>query len=209
MVTLAIDISTPRGSVALGSREVTFERPVGRAAPSPPQDLFSALGALRAARPTGECFDQIVVGVGPGSFTGIRAGIAAAKGLALPGRLPVLAACSFDAIARAALPAMPRDCPQLCVLADARRDEVYFALYDREGRRTSDVRLGALEEIELHNPVWFVSSEIEKYREPLRESFGGFATICEPPVFPRASLLRPERLPLEPIYLRAAQYKMM
>jgi tRNA threonylcarbamoyl adenosine modification protein YeaZ len=152
-------------------------------------------------------FDQIVVGVGPGSFTGIRAGIAAAKGLSLPGGVPVLPACSFDAIARNALPAMPQDCLQMCVFSDAKRDEVYSATYDRQGNRTGGCRLGPLEAIELHNPVWFVSAEVERYRDALREILGGFASVCERPVFPSAALLRPENLPLEPIYLRTPQYK--
>jgi tRNA threonylcarbamoyl adenosine modification protein YeaZ len=189
---LKIDTSTARGSVALADREIGFER----------GDLFSALQKL-APGP----FEQIIVGVGPGSFTGVRAGIAAAKGLALARGVPVRAACSFDAVARAALPAMPRDCPQLCVLGDARRDEVYFALYDRQGQRSGEVRLGALEAIEVHNPIWFVSAEIEKFGGALRELFGGFASVCEAPVFPRASLLRAEALPLEPMYLRPAEYR--
>ncbi len=189
---LNIDTSTARGSVAFADREIVFER----------GDLFTALQKLAPGN-----FEQIVVGVGPGSFTGIRAGIAAAKGLALARGVPVLAACSFDAIARTALPAMPRDCPQLCVLSDARRDEVYFALYDRQGQRIGEVRLGALEAIEVHNPIWFVSAEIEKYRDVLREVFGGFASVCEQPVFPRAALLRAEKLPLEPMYLRTMEYR--
>lgn len=189
---LKIDTSTARGSVAFDDRELAFER----------GELFPALAKLA---PTG--FDQIIVGVGPGSFTGIRAGIAAAKGLALPREIPIVPACSFDAVARAALPVMPRDCPQMCVLCDARREEVYFAMYDRQGERSGDVRIGALEALEVHNPIWFVSSEIGKYREVLREVFGGFASICEEPVFPRASLLRPETLPLEPMYLRAPDYR--
>jgi tRNA A37 threonylcarbamoyladenosine modification protein TsaB len=102
---------------------------------------------------------------------------------------------------------MPRDCPQMCVLADARREEVYFAMYDRQGRRAGNCRLGPLEAIELHSPVWFVSAEIERYRDALRETFGGFASVCEQPVFPSAALLRPENLPLEPIYLRELQYR--
>lgn len=192
MNTLAIDTSTPRGSVAFAGKEITFER----------GNLFTALQKLNPGS-----FDEILVGVGPGSFTGIRAGIAAAKGLALPRRVPIVPACSFDAIALTALPGMPRDCPQMCVLCDARRDEVYFAFYDRAGQRTQDSRIAALENIELHNPIWFVSSEIEKYRDTLRETFGGFASVCETPVFPRASALQPSPLPLEPIYLRLPDYK--
>lgn len=192
MTTLAIDSSTTRGSVAYDDREVTFGR----------DGLFGALQQLNPTR-----FDQIIVGVGPGSFTGIRAGIAAAKGLALPGRIPILTACSFDALALTALPALPRDCPQMCVLSDARRDEVYYAMYDRQGHRTGDCRLGALEDIVAHNPIWFVSSEMDRFATALREVFGGFATVCEENVFPRAALLRPEKLALEPIYLRETDYK--
>src|SRR5439155_10374654 len=111
---------------------ITFER----------GELFPALAKLNPGH-----FNQIVVGVGPGSFTGIRAGIAAAKGLALPRRVPILPACSFDAIAAAAFPSMPRDCPQMCVLCDARPEEVYFAMYDRQARRFSDCRFEPLENI--------------------------------------------------------------
>lgn len=205
MITLAIDTSTTRGAATV----LHDDRPVA-------EEFFGRdglFGALEKLQPGP--LDSIVVGVGPGSFTGIRAGLAAAKGLALPRRLPVQAVSSFDALALTALPQLPRDCPQLCVLCDARRDEIYFALYDRAGQPTHPCRLGPLEAIadEIHNPIWFVSPEIEKYRESLRETFGGFATICEQPVFPRATALgwigraRESKLPLEPIYLRETDYK--
>ncbi|MCG3150073.1 MAG: tRNA threonylcarbamoyladenosine biosynthesis protein TsaB [Verrucomicrobiae bacterium] len=203
MITLAIDTSTTRGAVAV----LHDDRPVGEEHFGR-DGLFPALEKLNPGQ-----FESIVVGVGPGSFTGIRAGIAAAKGLALPGRLPVKAISSFDALALTALPHLPRDCPQICVLADARRDEVYFALYDRNANPTHPCRLGALEEIEIHNPIWFISAEMEKYRDALRETFGGFATICHEPVFPSAAALgwlgrhRASQLPLEPIYLRETEYK--
>jgi tRNA threonylcarbamoyladenosine biosynthesis protein TsaB len=216
MITLALDTSMSRGSVALlrddkPVGEVTFER----------GELFSALHTLTAARPTDSSFDLIAVGVGPGSFTGIRAGIAAAKGLALPGALPIKAVSSFDALALTALPALPRDCAALCVLGDARRDEVYLAWYDRSGQRTGDIQIGPLEQIadNLHSPAWFVSAEIERYRAAIIELCGGFATVCERPVFPSAAALgwlavqryradgRQGDRDLAPIYLRKAEYR--
>src|SRR5437867_1186826 len=132
MITLAIDTSTARGAVAV----LRDDRPVA-------DETFECDGLFRALEKLNPGnFDLVVVGVGPGSFTGIRAGIAAAKGLALPQRVPILPACSFDAIAAAALPSMPKDCPQMCVICDARREEVYFAMYDQQARRVGDCRVG-------------------------------------------------------------------
>jgi tRNA threonylcarbamoyladenosine biosynthesis protein TsaB len=161
------------------------------------------------------------VGIGPGSFTGIRAGIAAVKGMAFPRGTPIKAISSFDALALTAAPQIPPDCPQMCVLGDARRDEVYYALYDRQGRPVRPCQLGAVETVadEIHQPLWFVSSEIDRFALRLRESFGGFASTCDHPIFPSAAAvgwLALQRFragdtrrddPIEPIYLREPQYQ--
>ncbi|HUI07633.1 MAG TPA: tRNA (adenosine(37)-N6)-threonylcarbamoyltransferase complex dimerization subunit type 1 TsaB [Verrucomicrobiae bacterium] len=221
MITLAIDTSTRRGAVALLREdqplaEETFDRT------APGQNLFDTAGKLLSGnRLTAKDIGLLAVGLGPGSFTGIRAGIAAAKGLAFPGQLPSKGVSSFDAVALTALPKMPRDCPQMCVLCDARRDEVYFALYDRDGRPASPCRIEALEAIadQIHHPIWFVSPEMERFQHDLALLFGGFASICETPVFPGAAALGWQAVQqfhadgdrgddrLEPIYLRAPQYK--
>jgi tRNA threonylcarbamoyladenosine biosynthesis protein TsaB len=221
VITLAIDTSTARGAVALlrddqPLAEQTFDRS------QPKQNLFDAASNLLSANQlNAHDLGLLAVGLGPGSFTGIRVGIAAAKGLALPRHVPIKGACSFDALALTVLPKMPRDCPQLCVLGDARRDEIYFALYDRGGRRVKDCRIATLETLadEIHHPIWFVSSEIDRYKNDLVALFGGFASICEMPVFPSAAAVgwlafhrfrddgnRGDENP-EPIYLRAPQYK--
>ena len=72
---------------------------------------------------------------------------------------------SFDALALTAMPKMPPDCPQMCVLGDARRGEVYYGLYDREGQRLKECRIATLEAIadEIHNPIWFVSPEMAEF----------------------------------------------
>lgn len=75
----------------------------------------------------------IAVTNGPGTFTGTRIGIAAAKGLALERSIPVAALSSLQVIARqAALAASQvRD---ICVAVDVRRDEFYVQMFDASGR---------------------------------------------------------------------------
>ncbi len=221
MITLAIDTSTTRGAVALLQddkplAEATFDRS------QPEQNLFDAAGRLLAGNQLNvDDIGLLAVGLGPGSFTGIRVGIAAAKGLALPRKLPIKGASSFDALALTALPQMPPDCPQLCVLGDARRDEIYFALYDQQGRCVKKCQIATLEAVadEIHHPIWFVSSEIGRYKNDIVALFGGFATIGEASVFPSAAAVgwlayhqfrdddnRGDENP-EPIYLRTPEYK--
>jgi tRNA threonylcarbamoyladenosine biosynthesis protein TsaB len=76
----------------------------------------------------------IAVGLGPGSFTGIRIGLATARGLAAGTGLPARGACTLDAIGLALAPPAGPDRARLAVL-DARRGEVFVALYSAAGER--------------------------------------------------------------------------
>jgi tRNA threonylcarbamoyladenosine biosynthesis protein TsaB len=223
MITLAIDTSTPHGAVALlrddkPLAEECFDRSTAGG------NLFDVTTKLLSGNQLAiSDIGLFAVGLGPGSFTGIRAGIAAVKGLALPRKLPIKGVSSYDALALTALSKMPRDCPQMCVLGDARRDEIYFALYDHAGRRVKDCQIASLEAVadEIHQPIWFVSTEIERYKDDLASLFGGFASIAEAPVFPSAAAvgwLAFYRFrddgdhgdeDAEPIYLREPQYRKM
>ena len=78
-----------------------------------------------------ETLDGVAVSIGPGSFTGLRVGLATAKGLALAADLPIVPVPTLDALA-AGLPFA--DAP-VCPLLDARKGEVYVSLYRWTGDR--------------------------------------------------------------------------
>lgn len=90
-----------------------------------PQALLELLAANgRALRDV----DGWAVGLGPGSFTGLRIGLATLKGLAYAGRRPVAGASSLAAMALAAAPDAP-DGAVLVPLLDAKKGEVYAGFY--------------------------------------------------------------------------------
>lgn len=73
--------------------------------------------------------DLIGVGIGPGSFTGVRVGVATAKGFGLSLQKPVCGVVSLAALAQAAAGAAARDGEWLAPLLDAFKGEVFGALY--------------------------------------------------------------------------------
>jgi tRNA threonylcarbamoyl adenosine modification protein YeaZ len=74
--------------------------------------------------------DAVVCGIGPGPFTGLRAGMVTAGALGHALGVPVYPVCSLDALAATVNPGEP-----LLVATDARRREVYWASYDAAGVR--------------------------------------------------------------------------
>ncbi|NLT58435.1 MAG: tRNA (adenosine(37)-N6)-threonylcarbamoyltransferase complex dimerization subunit type 1 TsaB [Clostridiales bacterium] len=82
---------------------------------------------LQNARCTPDQIDGIAVTCGPGSFTGIRIGVATAKGLAFAREIPCHGVSALEAMALLA----PPGAGLLCPVMDARRGEVYNALFER------------------------------------------------------------------------------
>lgn len=81
--------------------------------------------ALSAAGIGAGDLDAVVVGLGPGPFTGLRVGVVTAAALGDVRGLPVIGVCSLDAVGEGAR----------TVVTDARRREVYWARYDAAGAR--------------------------------------------------------------------------
>ena len=126
MLVLALDTSSPAvtaGVVAVGEDlAVIAERVTIN-----PRGHGELLAPHVAAclREAGDDVRAVVVGNGPGPFTGLRVGLVTAAVFAEVRGIPAYAICSLDAIADAA-----RDEPALLVATDARRREVYWARYE-------------------------------------------------------------------------------
>lgn len=76
--------------------------------------------------------DYIAVTVGPGTFTGIRVGLATARGLGLAAARPVIGITTLEAIAAAAMAAESERFDVTLAVIDARRDEVYAQAFDSQ-----------------------------------------------------------------------------
>ena len=124
-ISLAIDTSTSRTIVAIIDVDtVLFESFHGGAA----EHGFAITELVAKALEICPKPDQVVVGVGPGPFTGLRVGITFARSFAMARGIPVIGVCSLDAIAI--------DKPEYTVALDARRKEIYWASYKNGVRIT-------------------------------------------------------------------------
>src|SRR5208283_2227009 len=158
---LGLDTSTPIASLALishGTVAASVVRPVtshGAALPGAVDELLSAAGLAIGG------LGAIAVGTGPGSFTGLRIGLSYAKGIAMASR-----------------------CALVCVVVDARKGEVYAALYRvvADGlEKLSEELVIALERLasRITEDVMFVGDQRAKEAADLVESRGHRVALSE------------------------------
>ncbi|MDO5654109.1 MAG: tRNA (adenosine(37)-N6)-threonylcarbamoyltransferase complex dimerization subunit type 1 TsaB [Brachymonas sp.] len=146
---LALDTSTDRLSVAVGAGQVWTHEGAGGAAAS--ASLIPAiLQLLQQAGLAVTQLDAIAVGIGPGSFTGLRTACAVAQGLALGADLPVLPISTLLAVAEdwRAQHAAPQTAGSVWALLDARMNEIYAAHWQWQTDEDGTVQWQC-----LHTPV--------------------------------------------------------
>jgi tRNA threonylcarbamoyladenosine biosynthesis protein TsaB len=133
---LAVDTTHEYGSIALNAEVVPLHSPSGFAHVIYPhiRDLLDRLGVRLDAV---DCF---AAASGPGSFTGVRVGLACIKGLAEALGKPAVAVSNLEALAAFG------SAPLRAVLLDARRGDIYGAVYDAAGRQLVPETVGKLGE---------------------------------------------------------------
>lgn len=178
---LALDTSTKCCSVAItkgGCRDGEIIASISlNSSITHSRRLLSAIKLLMKDTSTSwEALDGVAVGLGPGSFTGLRIGMATAKGLASASELPLLGVSTLDALVQ---PLQTNDL--VCAMLDARKKEVYTALYRKNGdndifpfSRISEKMAVSAENLcdKIEEPVCFVGDGARLYSNIIREKLG-------------------------------------
>jgi tRNA threonylcarbamoyladenosine biosynthesis protein TsaB len=172
MIVLGLDTSTHSSAAALRLADgLTIEErddPPAGAHPGHATRLLEMTRAVLARADVGwDAIERIAVGVGPGAFTGLRVGVATARGLAQSLSVEIVGVSSTLALAAAMLATDPRGDEAGAVLAviDARRGEAFAAAYERGDGEDGAERRAPLE---LASPraippeqIWSVIAEAE------------------------------------------------
>ena len=180
---LAVDTSTDTEGVAVLDGE-TVRAAIHTTNPKThARRLMATVDAtLTLAGMTLKDFDGFAVTTGPGSFTGLRIGISAVKGFALAMAKPVAGVSTLEALARQ----FPGFSGKICPLLDARKGQIYTALYQsRGGNQWRMVKSACvvdpeawLDELDL--PCLFVGDGLHSYRDLIEERFGGEVQFAPP-----------------------------
>lgn len=206
MKILALEFSSLQRSVAVACGANHVREVIETSKGHTMQPFAMIEGALAQANIERAEIERIVVGLGPGSYTGIRAGIAMAQGWQLARDVQLLGISSVEAIAAQAREDGLRGA--VSVIVDAQRGEFYLATWELSdaGHRCSE-------------PLRIVSADEVRSRDASGQSIIGPEVTRWFPlgkiIFPRAAtiaklaLSRPDVAnddPIEPIYLRETTF---
>jgi tRNA threonylcarbamoyladenosine biosynthesis protein TsaB len=174
------------------------------------------LRAMREAKVGFEEVDRLAVTVGPGTFTGLRIGLAAARGLALAIGAPVIGVTTLLAVARA-VPTAERAGRSVLALLDTKRSEVYAQLFDAALRPLTEPAALALDDLRpllRRGPVLAVGDAVPRLADRLQQMAPDLRTAAGPGLPDAAWIVRLAAdmlageamagvgLPPEPLYLR-------
>ncbi|HBG47881.1 MAG TPA: tRNA (adenosine(37)-N6)-threonylcarbamoyltransferase complex dimerization subunit type 1 TsaB [Deltaproteobacteria bacterium] len=222
MKVLSIDTSSSSGSIALiEDRRLISEWTVGDAGTHSNWLLGSIKSHLESARCPVAAIDIFAADIGPGSFTGLRIGISTLKGLAWSTGRKVAGVSTLASLAMN----IPYSRKMVCPVLDARKGEVYAALYDTvsglpravlpDSVMSPDDLVKTVSEMNLGDDIIFLGSGLTAYLDIFSDALGG-AKVASQPLWQikaaNVGLLAFDRLDeavepaaLSPIYLRKSE----
>ena len=129
--------------------------------------------------------DAVCVGMGPGSYTGLRVGVSTAKGLCFGAGIPMIAVGSLDTLVWQAIGRglLPDGCRHIVPMIDARRMEVYTAVFSVDGSQITEtepkvVDAGSFSDILSEGPVLFIGDGASKCSPVLTSPNAFFVQAC-------------------------------
>ena len=217
MYVLGIETSTPVCGVGIAeNRQILADYSLD-AGVQHAERLISMVSQVLAGANLGlDAMSGVAVGAGPGSFTGLRIGMATAKGLCLAAGIPLL---SIPTLAGIAYDHLTYGVP-VCAMLDARRGQVYAGVYRAGKRGPHSVLTDAVLPLEevlplLPRPVIFAGQGSYVHKDRIMEWMGGDASIV--PGLPKGGSLAAigcakvelgevsDFTQVEPNYLRSSQ----
>jgi tRNA threonylcarbamoyladenosine biosynthesis protein TsaB len=179
VIVLGIHSSGPQPAVAVAAGAVLLAETILPPARTHLERLGPAIQeTLRALGMEASDVDAVAVALGPGSFSGIRVGLATAKGIAAALDKPIVGVSSLEIIARRALMAGETGIPVI----DARRGEIYAAAYRYESRGMT----------RLSEAFLLTASSLPRFAESIEGAsvLCGDASVVEPSSFPKRVCFR-------------------
>jgi len=137
---------------------------------------------LTSAKLAKEDLDAIAVSKGPGSYTGLRIGVSAAKGLCYALGIPLI---SIPTLSSLAVKIDASQGERVIAMLDARRMEVYSAIFDYQGNQLRDTEAQVLQEDSFatyldENVVHFIGNGVAKFQEICTHKNAIFITKTSP-----------------------------
>lgn len=222
MPILALDTATLVSSVAIAAQDQIYAELTLQTKLTHSETMVPHIQqALEMAQLKKTELDAVAVSIGPGSFTGLRIGLATAKGMAYALGIPIVGVPTLAALAYH----YPVPGVYLAPLLDAQKGNVYVAVYEWENGVLKEVRPPAVEAFDkvlvggasMNKPIIFMGESAVRHMEKIQSAGGKVLPAMPHTVMPRAAnvamlglkLLSEGRkddvMQLEPLYIRRSE----
>lgn len=190
MKIVGIDTSSYSGSVSIIENKKLLGECLFNIGPRHSENIVASIDwLLNTLNIKRNELDAVAVSIGPGSFTSLRVGVTVAKSLAYTLKLEIIGVSSLEILA-ANIPITDK---KICALIDAKRGEVYSALFEFNDGRIEQIRDNRIQKIEelcndINEKTIFVGDAVSIYGDVLNSSLDELAIIVgEPFNLPRSS----------------------
>lgn len=184
---LSLETSTQTCSVSLHNDHILLAERISKTERTAAAQLAVMIDEVfRDAGKRPKELQAVIVAAGPGSYTGLRIGVATAKGLCYALKLPLISVSTLQLMAFQFIQSSQiEENALLCPMLDARRMEVYCALFDRDGNFIEEVNAKVIDEssfsLELSNhPVYFFGEGADKCRNTIMHPNAKFVSGITP-----------------------------